>query len=345
MFDDHGELQTDLHIKETASRAYLHFSSSHPNHVFSGIVYSQCLRLRRIINSDERLKIQLDSLKQAFLNSGYPKTMVENIAAKVLRSERVLERKQPKEEQKSLSAIPMRVISSYGSDENLVSVVQKYEPHLTRTRSFSESDCFSVSSSSPDVQATATPISKDKLFQYVKKTGVSLRSRLVTSKELALGNRHGKMKPCNKPKCKCCPLLMKTDSLNINGKRVRTAPGTCKTYNIIYLVQCSVCDKAYIGRSVNPLHVRLNGHRSKFYELVDGRASDITNDEYSLGVHLVDHGFRDHADFNRVYKISIIENCSPRVIEVKENNYIHLLKTLRPMGLNTVNPFGLAMFH
>jgi len=92
-FNLQGQLQTDLHVKETDSRSYLHFSSSHPNHIFSGIVYSQCLRLRRIINSNERLEAQLNILKGAFLESGYPKKMVENIATKVLSMERMLTRK------------------------------------------------------------------------------------------------------------------------------------------------------------------------------------------------------------------------------------------------------------
>ena len=50
-FDNEGCLQTDLYIKETDSRSYLNFASAHPNHTFSGNVYSQCLRLRRIIRS------------------------------------------------------------------------------------------------------------------------------------------------------------------------------------------------------------------------------------------------------------------------------------------------------
>ena len=138
MFDKNGQLQTDLFIKATDSRSYLHFSSSHPNHVFSGIVYSQCLRLRRIINCTERLQLQLDSLKEAFLECGYPKKMLENITAKILRSDRILERKAEADTQIEFS--PIRVVSSYGSDEDLVTIVKKYEPHLARTRSFSESD-------------------------------------------------------------------------------------------------------------------------------------------------------------------------------------------------------------
>ena len=133
-FDTLGWLQTDLlvTVKETDARSYLHFSSSHPNHIFSGIVYSQCLRLRRIINSTERLKIQLEILKNAFLESGYPKKMVDNIAANVLIKERILERKN-KPATTTVEAPtpePIRVFSSFGSDADLVNVVQMYEPHL-----------------------------------------------------------------------------------------------------------------------------------------------------------------------------------------------------------------------
>lgn len=340
MFDIEGNLQTDLYMKETASRAYLHFSSSHPNHVFSGIVYSQCLRLRRIINCDERLKTQLESLKTAFLESGYPKTMVENIAAKVLRTPRVIERKSTtKEDITPLSAVPIRVVSSFGSDEDLVSLVHKYEPHLRRTRSFSEGD------SSPEL--TKQPVSRNNsnLFQFVKKTGANLRARLVNTKELALGPKFGKTHPCKKKRCMCCPMIMDDDVLHVNGRRVRSAPGSCKTYNVIYLVQCSLCNKIYIGRTVNRLHVRMDGHRAKFYEIVNGNVVDITSDDYCLGVHLLDHGLRDHGDFNKFFKVCIVENCSPKLLEYKENKYIHLLKSLRPLGLNTVNPFGISMFH
>ena len=108
--------------------------------------------------------------------------------------------------------------------------------------------------------------------------------------------------------------------ITVNGRRVKSAPGTCKTYTIIYLVQCSICKKNYLGRSVNNLHKTMDGHRSKFYEIVDGRSIDITSDEYYLGLHLVDHGLGMHSDFNDTYKTFILKNRSPFTLEVKENN-------------------------
>ncbi len=140
-------------------------------------------------------------------------------------------------------------------------------------------------------------------------------------------------------------MIMSKDSIKINGQKAKSAPGTCKTYNVVYLVQCSLCKKAYVGRTVNCLHKRMDGHRSKFYEIIDGRAVDITHDDYSLGVHLLDHGLNIHTDFNDNLQTFILENCSPSQLEAKENKYIHLLRTLRPLGLNAINPYGLTIFH
>ena len=87
-----GEVQTDLYIKPTDSRAYLQYGSSHPNHVYSGVVYSQCYRLRKIINDTTRLKAQISEIKSDFKNSNYPQKMIENISKKILTMERKLPR-------------------------------------------------------------------------------------------------------------------------------------------------------------------------------------------------------------------------------------------------------------
>ena len=93
MFDNEGKLQTDLHIKETDSRSYLNFSSAHPNHTFSGNVYSQSLRLRRIINSDERLSERLKELTKVFREARYPTKMINEITNKVKNSVRDISKK------------------------------------------------------------------------------------------------------------------------------------------------------------------------------------------------------------------------------------------------------------
>ena len=292
-FDTTGSLQTDLHVKETDSRSYLNFSSTHPNHVYSGIVYSQCLRLRRIINCNSRLTLRLSELRVAFINACYPPSMVDNIIKKVSGLTRDLYHEKKKEETEKL----VRVVSTFGSDSDIIASVRKFEPQLGRTRSFS----FNGSSESED---PPTSTSNTKIvFQLVKKTGSSLR------------NKHGPTLPCRAKNCKCCEQITDEISFDINGKLVRSAPGSCTTYNIIYLVTCKICNLSYVGRSVQLLRSRIGQHRTKYYSVLRGTKIDPFDDDFALASHLVDkHGCTDRLDFNRSYKVCIIDNSNPNKI-------------------------------
>ena len=160
--DKFGHLQTDLYVKPTDARSYLYFGSSHPNHVFSGIVFSGCLRLRRIINCNERLAKQLEVLKTCFLECNYPKRMVNNIVEKVKGLNRTLVKKQPPPDPTPSTEI--RVISTFEGDSPLVEVTEAHTSTLSLTRSFSSSSTASF----------AGPPKKANVFGYVKRTGPGL---------------------------------------------------------------------------------------------------------------------------------------------------------------------------
>ena len=132
-FDENGKLQTDLYVKETDSRAYLNFSSAHFNHTFSGNVYSQSLRLRRIINSDERLPKRLAEVSKSFKAAGYPDKMVMEITNKVQASRRDIS---IKEEQDLPDTEQIIVVSTYDADQNIVEAVKDSEEVFKRTQSF-----------------------------------------------------------------------------------------------------------------------------------------------------------------------------------------------------------------
>ena len=340
-----GNLETDLYVKETDSRSYLNFGSAHPKHIFSGIVYSQCLRLRRIINDNDRLKLRLDDLKQAFFNAGYPKNMVNNITNKVLSLVRNLERK-PVEEEPNLAPNLVRLVSTFGSDTDIVNSVNKFERDLSRTRSFSAGE---ISSQEPIVNNPTELHTKPvrKIIQHVKKTGPSLRNRLVKTKNLAIGHRFGQTTPCNSRNCKCCEMLSDLLHFSVNGLLVNVALGTCASYNIIYLIRCTIpnCNKAYTGRSVRTLRVRIGEHRRAFYQILDGKSVDLENDDFSPGLHLKEHNCIERLDFNKHFKVCLLEICSPKVLDVREHFYIHKYNTLRPNGMNACNPFGIPILN
>ena len=47
--------------------------------------------------------------------------------------------------------------------------------------------------------------------------------------------------------------------------------------------------------------------------------------------------------FNQCYKVLVLCNSSPKSLEVDEHRFIQKLKTLRPFGLNAVDPFGIPL--
>ena len=179
----------------------------------------------------------------------------------------------------------------------------------------------------------------------MNRTAPSIRNKLSALKYHALGSRFGQTKSCNTPGCDCCNTISKQAEHMVNGVKVRTAPGTCESYNIVYLAECAICSMFYMGRTTSALRTRCNGHRSKYYEILRNKDLDLSKDDYSLGLHIHQvHNSVDRTDFNKIYKFSILENCNPSKLEVQEHKWIHRLNTLIPKGINTMNPFGIPIF-
>lgn len=302
-FDLDGALQTNLYVKPTDSRSYLQYGSAHPNHVFSAVVFSQCVRLRRIINCNIRLENRLSELKDAFLNSNYPVSMVDKIIAKVSTMERCL--KKPQNRSNSSIIVPpttppktVRIISTYGSDTDLLNITESFQPTLVSSPSLG-------SSSSTTDDLLATP----KLFTYVKRTGSNLRNKFVKVKQMAINVGTDGTQPCRHKNCLTCPIISDKPTHRPNGKNIKPHSGTCVTYNIIYALHCTLCDKYYIGRTVRKLHERVGEHRRKFYQLMKNLNTILANnlhredDEYSPGLHLVD----EHSAFSAKPLMRFIE--------------------------------------
>ena len=129
----------------------MNFASAHPNHTFSGTVYAQCLRLRRIINDQDRLDMRLNELATVFTGAGYPSKMVDEIKSKVLNSERDISIK----ERPSLDTDQIRVVSTFRADEDIVKCVKDSEESFKQTPSFRNLP--------------------GKLFAFVKKVGPNIK--------------------------------------------------------------------------------------------------------------------------------------------------------------------------
>ena len=92
----------------------------------------------------------------------------------------------------------------------------------------------------------------------------------------------------------------------INGKKVSPVLGYCTTYNIVYCIQCTLCNMCYVGRSVRRLNERIGEHRRGYYKIINNNmlTSDLhrEDDEFAVGYHLVDkHNLKSQNDFSNVY--------------------------------------------
>ena len=169
---------------------------------------------------------------------------------------------------------------------------------------------------------------------------------------MSLGIGVGGTSSCGNPtQCLCCKVIppVPLPKVTVNGEEVLLPNGNCKSKNIIYLAQCNLCEsKCYIGRTVQALHNRVNGHRQSFATVVKKGLNYVNSpdndDTFCLGIHL----FKEHgitSGFNDKFTFHVLEHVSPLQMEKCEHLWIHRLNTLFPYGMNRSNPFGLPVLN
>jgi len=328
-------LMTDINIKSTDARVYLHFSSHHPKQTFPSIVFSQCLRYKRIINNGVLLVRRLSELKMCFLKSGYPKKMVEDIIADVLPRRRNL-------------------------DYNKKSDMPPYPVMWIQTFS-SESDTIKQLINKANNVIKQSPVWKDEktnVLGLVHRRAPNLGDTVLQRKRLSLGvDTEGlgtvRCTPVPAPgikrrkgrPCEACPLMSHNTMVKstVSGRSFKAPPGTCKSHNLIYCAECVLCQKQYVGKTVNKLQKRISGHRSFVNKLDDLEGLD-ESDDAALAHHLKqDHNFDTISIrlFNVSYKFTILEN-NPHSLDKSEQRWVNRLVSMRPFGLNVEKPGGVT---
>ena len=131
----------------------------------------------------------------------------------------------------------------------------------------------------------------------------SLRNLLVRAEMSKPNTTIGKSHSCADKRCKCCKHIYMQHSSSytskVTGKQYTIfCTVNCKSVNIIYILECSVCGLQYVGESKQPFHKRLNGHRSDFT-----KKTFLPVSQHS---RLSDHSLED---FNRMKILIIEQNC------------------------------------
>ena len=327
-------LCTDVNIKATDARSYLNFESFHPTHTFPSIIYSQMLRYRRIINSEELLQTRLNELGEYFVLSGYPKKMVNLIKVDVCKRTRTLEYK-PKDDEPPFP----------------VTWITTYTPIIPQIKDV-------IADANKALCMSETWKGESRPIGLVNKRAPNLGDKLFKRRKFALaGHKEADLKPTGTirctgeevikrgRKCKGCRMMSGKSSItsNANNNNFHTPNATCKSKMVIYAAECRTCKKQYIGRTVQELRSRINGHRGWMGKTLPDDYEHDNADEASLANHLKsEHKLETPDQFDENFTFTVVQISQPQNLASDESDWIAKLQTLQPFGLNVAKPYGIS---
>lgn len=301
-----GIMSTDLYCKPTDKHQYLSPNSCHPKHCSKSIPFSQALRVKRICSTEAKTKQRLGELRCHLKQRGYNNKNISigfNKANNISRDQLLQYR-----EKKTNNRVPF-VLTYHPAFKDIARTIRErwttIEKHHQLSKIFPE----------PPVMAFRKP--------------KSLKDQLVRAEMSSRSRQSGQCCICGDGRCMTCDHIQHTQHFTStsNGKQFDIHVNlNCKSENIIYLLQCGICNLQYVGESVQRFSKRMNGHRS------DTRCKP----NLPLNRHLRTHGTAIAEIFNKL-RVTLIDH-NPRWTDKqrkeKESFWIKTLGTSFPKGIN-----------
>ena len=238
--DGYGKLKTKLYKKPTDRQNYLHIKSEHPPTLKKSIPYSQALRIRKICPDEKDLKENCEQLALTFQQRGYEKNFIKQQIDKAINIPREnLLTENPKEPSKR---IPLSI--KYNRTLPPISSIINKHWNLLQI----DNDIKNEFIERPVIAYKRNKNLKEMIGSNIIEDNVK-----VTPKVDAINERSGKCQPCyGKAGNLCCIQLKNTKTFKSdNTKRTYKIFNdvNCKSENLIYLMECTLCEKKqYVGK-------------------------------------------------------------------------------------------------
>ena len=293
-----NRLSTSVYYKPTDSHSYLSYSSSHPKHTLDSIPYSQFLRLRRLCSDDVDFADKCQDMCSFFLNRNYPHDVVSRALAKV--SDVSRESALVSNTRTTNNRIPFTV--TYHPLNNAV------KPIVNRNFNLLNSDL-----------ATSNIFSERPLFSF--KRDRNLRNFLVRG--VLPSNKEPGTFRCSRSRCNTCRHIVSRTSITGPKSSHRIIDHfDCITPNVIYCIQCTVCNLLYVGETGRRLGDRIRDH------IRDIGLNDV-NKPVSRHFNSANHNISHMI----VFGLCVISGANDDR-KTKEMRLIHSLGTQQPLGMN-----------
>lgn len=283
-------LGTRVHFKPTDTHALLHKTSYHPKHTYKGIVKSQLMRYNRICTVAEDVRLATQTLFRALRHRGYSRTFLRTIKLEVQQLfQQGLESGEENREDHLVPFISTFSSASLALNSKLKTNFQRIQDRWEPLTSFKNIAAFRRNKNLKDLLVHSSLGGRPKKDKY---SGFLKCTNFIENKLTHLS----------------APLLQ---ALGLQSS------------NLVYCIECKVCNRLYVGQTKNTLLERLKQHLRS----INGTGR---------GTHLYEH-FRTHGSINlSIMGIEAGSWWSDKQRWVRERQWIQKLNTVYPHGLNQV---------
>ena len=276
--DHEQNLYTDLYTKPTDTNSYLNYNSAHPPNCKNSLPYSQLLRIRRICTREEDFLRNAKKKINEFKSKDYPSEILNEALEKTknLTRKELIKKKTKAEnlEKKNETYLTCTFRPNY---QKVPKIVKKNLNILARS-------------------ATTKELHRSQLkigYKHPK----NLREMLVRAKtdyhpgENSSTDKNKKKckearNKCNKKNCKYCVKINISGKISNGDQKYECKKDvTCNSSNVIYCLECKICNMKYIGQTKRKIKDRVREH---FYFINQKKGSDVAyhfNQKDHHGIH------------------------------------------------------------
>lgn len=295
-------LISDLHTKSTNVHQYLHYQSNHPKHCFKSIIYSQAIRIVRIVHDKHYMIHRLRTLTYDLIYRGYPKDIIRQQIIRALKTQQRPNNYHYVTTTKGHMNRPPLVITYNKKLDDMGYVLHRLFNNIK------DHPTINAQITNPPILAFRKPKNLGNYF---------IHSKYIDSDDNITPAVHNK-------RCKMCPRLLRIHTLSslVTPETIHIDPTLrCTTTNVIYAIVCKLCKHIYIGETSLQLNIRFTHHRHHI--LRDKPLTPVAMHFHSSG-HTYEHV--------TITPITRVTNTQRR--KSLEKRYINTLHTKYPFGIN-----------
>lgn len=308
-------IQTKTHFKTTNTFTYLHGKSNHPPSTFKGVTKGENIRILRNTSDENTYLNTMDFINNQFKRRRYPSRLTTNPPI-------------------NFSERDSLFLTNNSSSSRCPTFITTFDPSVP-VRDIIHDDWPRISSNPelrkfflnpPAVSYKHSPnlsqlLTRAKLDHTIDTNIASFEAPQIHS--ISYPSKNIK---CRHSQCGTCSQLSERGYYSSYQTKIYyQIPDiySCNSHHVIYLLECKVCQKQYVGETHTTIRQRMLHHRNM--------SKTATN--RPLYSHILNH----RATFE-IYSLTIIDQVM-NLIErkSKETYYIKLLKTKVPFGFNVLS--------